>query len=173
MYVLCDGGGEGVVICKLTVKASLYYTCILHTQTHTHTHTDKTVSIIHAYSHDYATVNPSVLPWHWADEKDKGERALQREREGGREKVWEKWTVFLNNILQCSEGWISSLLCLLRCHMNLRSTLTPPTPSVQVSYCAAVTEAIDDRAATFENEWYLHIFTSCFNFVRILMDWPV
>ena len=91
----------GVVVGKLTVKASpVYY---MH---FTHRHTDKTVSIIHAYSHDYATVNPSVLPWHWADEKDKGEKAVNRGRErekerergtegeGGREKVWEKWTLF-------------------------------------------------------------------------------
>lgn len=50
---------------------------------HTHTHTERTVSIIHAYSHDYATVNPSVLPWRCADGKDKGEGAVHREMERG------------------------------------------------------------------------------------------
>lgn len=49
---------------------------------HIQTHSDKTVSIIHAYSQDYATVNPSVLPWQWADEKDKGERAVSGKRVG-------------------------------------------------------------------------------------------
>lgn len=51
-------------------------------RTHIQTHSDKTVSIIHAYSQDYATVNPSVLPWQWADEKDKGERAVSGKRVG-------------------------------------------------------------------------------------------
>lgn len=51
-------------------------------RTHIKTHSDKTVSIIHAYSQDYATVNPSVLPWQWADEKDKGERAVSGKRVG-------------------------------------------------------------------------------------------
>lgn len=42
---------------------TLLYSYIIHTQLLSVTHTDKIVSIIHAYSHNYATVNPSVLPW--------------------------------------------------------------------------------------------------------------
>lgn len=63
---------------------------LLYANNYTHTYTDKTVSIIHVYSHDYATVHPSVLPWHWADEKDKGEgERLNRGRRWEGESVGE------------------------------------------------------------------------------------
>lgn len=79
------------------------------------------------------------------------EKERERERVGGRKcgRNGQYFSTIFYSVVK--DEYQVCCLCLLRCHTNLPSTLTPPTPSVQVSYCAAVTEAIDDPAATFEN----------------------
>lgn len=109
--MLCEGRSQVHLLCKVRRSAS--------PPNDMRTNTDKTVSIIHAHWQDYASVNPSVLPWQWADEKE------GRTKEGER---WEgKWTV-LELKLYISVSF--------RCLTNLPSTLTPRTPSAQVSHCS-------------------------------------
>ena len=120
------------------------------------THTDKTVSIIRAYSDDYATVNPSVLPWRWADEKGQ-RRSVQRWREEGRGNMWEKWTVFFTAFYYWRISIKRMFCCLCRCHMNSPSTLTPPTLSVQVS-CRVEAALFDSISVSYHVYCKVHFW---------------